>query len=78
MYRLLGGPTRDKVEMYASALGFSVEPEAVRTKATELKNHGFRYQKWFMATDPASGPEGMRKNIEMVNTCARPSATNSS
>src|SRR3984957_10509173 len=33
VYRLLGGPPRSSVEMYASCLGFSLEPEAVRTRA---------------------------------------------
>lgn len=66
VYRLLGGPSRDKVEMYASALGFSLEPEAVRKRCLELKNEGFRYQKWFMGYGPGSGPEGMRKNVELV------------
>lgn len=66
VYRLLGGPSRDKVEMYASALGSSLEPEAVRKRCLELKNEGFRYQKWFMGYGPGSGPEGMRKNVELV------------
>ena len=68
VYRLLGGPSRDKVEMYASALGFSLELEAVRKRCLELKNEGFRYQKWFMGYGPGSGPEGMRKNVELVKT----------
>ena len=68
VWRLLGGPSREKVEMYASALGFSLEPDAVRKRAAELKNQGFRYQKWFMGYGPGSGPEGMRKNIELVKT----------
>ena len=33
VYRLLGGPTRASVEVYASCLGFSLEPEAVRKRA---------------------------------------------
>lgn len=66
VYRLLGGPSRDRVEMYASALGFSLEPEAVRKRCLELKNEGFRYQKWFIGYGPGSGPEGMRKNVELV------------
>jgi L-rhamnonate dehydratase len=68
VWRLLGGPSREKVEMYASALGFSLEPDAVRKRATELKNQGFRYQKWFIGYGPGSGPEGMRKNIELAKT----------
>jgi L-rhamnonate dehydratase len=68
VWRLLGGPSRQKVEMYASALGFSLELDAVRKRAMDLKNQGFRYQKWFMGYGPGSGPEGMRKNIELVKT----------
>src|SRR3569833_399248 len=66
VYRLLGGPTRAAVEMYASCLGFSLEPEAVRTRALALQSEGYRYQKWFMAYGPGSGPEGMRKNVDLV------------
>ncbi|WP_158792306.1 enolase C-terminal domain-like protein [Granulicella sp. L60] len=66
VYRLLGGPTRSSVEMYASCLGFSLEPEAVRTRALANKAAGFRYQKWFMGYGPGSGPEGMAKNVELV------------
>jgi L-rhamnonate dehydratase len=66
VYRLLGGPTRSSVEMYASCLGFSLEPEAVRTRALALKGEGYRYQKWFMGYGPGSGPEGMHKNVELV------------
>jgi len=66
VYRLLGGPTRDSVEMYASCLGFSLEPEAVRSRSLSLKKEGYRNQKWFMAYGPGSGPEGMRKNVELV------------
>jgi L-rhamnonate dehydratase len=66
VYRLLGGPTRSSVEMYASCLGFSLEPAAVRTRALALQREGFRYQKWFMGYGPGSGPEGMHKNVELV------------
>ena len=66
VYRLLGGPTRSSVEMYASCLGFSLQPEAVRTRALAIKQQGFRYQKWFMGYGPGSGPEGMKKNVELV------------
>jgi len=66
VYRLLGGPTRSAVEMYASCLGFSLEPAAVRSRALALQKEGYRYQKWFMGYGPGSGPEGMRKNVELV------------
>ena len=66
VYRLLGGPSRQSVEVYASCLGFSLEPAAVRTRCLALKQEGYRYQKWFMGYGPGSGPEGMRKNVELV------------
>jgi L-alanine-DL-glutamate epimerase-like enolase superfamily enzyme len=66
VYRLLGGPTRPSVEAYASCLGFSLEPEAVRKRCLLVQKEGYRYQKWFLAYGPGSGPEGMRKNIELV------------
>ncbi len=66
VYRLLGGPTRSSIEMYASCLGFSLEPAAVRTRALAIQKEGYRYQKWFMGYGPGSGPEGMRKNVELV------------
>src|SRR3569833_485868 len=66
VYRLLGGPTRTSVEMYASCLGFSLEPEALKARALSLQKEGFRYQIWFMGYGPGSGPEGMRKNVELV------------
>jgi L-rhamnonate dehydratase len=52
VYRLLGGPTRSSVEMYASCLGFSLEPAAVRTRALAIRSEGYRYQKWFMGYGP--------------------------
>lgn len=66
VYRLLGGPTRESVEVYASCLGFSLEPEAVRKRCLALKQEGFRYQKWFMAYGPGSGAGGMEKNVALV------------
>jgi L-rhamnonate dehydratase len=66
VYRLLGGPTRGSVEVYASCLGFSLEPEAVRKRCLSVKEEGYRNQKWFMGYGPGSGPEGMRRNVELV------------
>jgi L-alanine-DL-glutamate epimerase-like enolase superfamily enzyme len=68
VYRLLGGPTRDSYPCYASALGFSLEPERVRERARELHAQGFRAQKWFFRHGPGAGREGMRKNLELVRT----------
>ena len=66
VYRLLGGPTRTTVEAYASCLGYSLEPEKAQARAAQVKSEGFRYQKWFLAYGPGDGPEGMRKNVDLV------------
>jgi len=66
VYRLLGGPTRESVEVYASCLGFSLEPDAVKKQCLKLKQEGYRYQKWFIGYGPGSGAEGMQKNVELV------------
>ena len=66
VYRLLGGPTRESVEAYGSALGHSVQPERARQKAAEFKSLGFRNQKWFLAYGPGDGPAGLDKNVQLV------------
>jgi len=66
VYRLLGGPTRESVEVYASCLGFSLEPEAVRKRCLAIKQEGYRYQKWFIGYGPGSGAAGMEKNVALV------------
>ncbi|MDZ7607637.1 MAG: enolase C-terminal domain-like protein [Cyclobacteriaceae bacterium] len=66
VYKLLGGPTRNSIEFYASCLGFSVLPEDVAAKSMELKNEGYRYQKWFFANGLADGNKGLLKNVELV------------
>jgi L-rhamnonate dehydratase len=66
VYRLIGGPTRASVEAYASCLGYSLEPDKAQARAASLKKEGFRSQKWFLAYGPGDGPEGMRKNVDIV------------
>jgi L-rhamnonate dehydratase len=66
VYRLLGGPTRSSVEVYASCLGYSVEPDKAQSRAVQIKNEGFRYQKWFLAYGPGDGYAGLKKNVELV------------
>lgn len=66
VYRLLGGPTRQTVEAYASCLGYSLEPDRIQQRALQIKSEGFRYQKWFLAYGPGDGPEGLKKNVETV------------
>ncbi len=66
VYRLLGGPSRPAVEAYASCLGYSLEPDAVRTRSRQFQSDGFRYEKWFLAYGPGDGYAGLKKNVELV------------
>jgi L-alanine-DL-glutamate epimerase-like enolase superfamily enzyme len=66
VYRLLGGPTRDKIPAYASALGYSLQPELVRERAAEIVAQGYRGTKWFFRHGPTDGPAGIAKNMELV------------
>jgi L-rhamnonate dehydratase len=66
VYRLLGG-SRSKVRAYASCLGFSQESSALRAKAQELKQQGYRHQKWFVRDrGPKFGPEGVEEDVKVV------------
>jgi L-alanine-DL-glutamate epimerase-like enolase superfamily enzyme len=66
VYRLLGGPTRSSIEAYASCLGYSLEPDKAQARAAQLRKEGYRYQKWFLAYGPGDGPEGLKKNVDLV------------
>jgi L-rhamnonate dehydratase len=66
VYELLGGPTRKEVQVYGSCLGYTVEKDKVGPRAKELYNKGFNHQKWFMAYGPGDGPEGLKRDIELV------------
>ncbi|MHC4088538.1 MAG: enolase C-terminal domain-like protein [Planctomycetota bacterium] len=66
VYRLLGGPTRDRVRAYASMLGYSVEPDKAGKIAREYFDRGFTAQKWFFKYNPTHGGEGRKKNLQLV------------
>ncbi len=69
VFRLLGGPTRPEMPCYASMLGFSVgDLGRVRARAAEYKDRGYRAQKWFFRDGPASGPDGLARNVALVRT----------
>jgi L-rhamnonate dehydratase len=68
IWQLLGGPTRERVDCYASMLGHSLEPERVRERAQAMVAQGFIAQKWFFRHGPADGPSGMERNVALVRT----------
>jgi L-alanine-DL-glutamate epimerase-like enolase superfamily enzyme len=66
VYQLIGGPTREKVDCYASMLGHSLEPDRVVERAQWAVEAGFKAQKWFFRYGPADGLAGMAKNADLV------------
>ena len=67
VYRLLGGPTRSEIRAYASALGYSVEPDRAAERAREFVRQGYTATKWFFRNGPADGPQGMVRNSQLVS-----------
>jgi L-rhamnonate dehydratase len=68
VHQLLGGPTRDRIRAYASMLGHSIAPELAAERAREVVAEGYTATKWFFRHDPTDGPEGIRKNLELIRT----------
>ena len=68
VYRLLGGPTRERVDCYASMLGNSLDLGLVRARAQAIVEQGYRGQKWFFRYGPSDGLEGMARNVALVRT----------
>jgi len=66
VYRLLGGPTRQTVPVYASMLGYSIDPDEAASVAQDYVAQGFIAQKWFFRFGPAHGAIGKQKNISLV------------
>jgi L-rhamnonate dehydratase len=65
--RLLGGPTRAEIPAYASALGYSIDPDRAAERARELVGQGFAAMKWFFRYGPADGAAGMVRNAQLVS-----------
>jgi len=68
VYRLLGGPVRETLPAYASALGYSLEPDKVRQRVRDIVAQGYRATKWFVRGVPTDGRAGMRQNLELMQT----------
>lgn len=66
VYELLGGPSREKIQSYASMLGYSIEPEKAAKRAKEVADQGYTATKWFLRYIPTDGQEGIRKNLEVI------------
>jgi L-rhamnonate dehydratase len=68
VYKLLGGPIRKSIPAYASALGFSLDPQKVHERASSFIADGYTATKWFPLWDPTDGKAGLRKILELAET----------
>jgi L-rhamnonate dehydratase len=68
VYRLLGGPTRDRIPCYASMLGHAHDPGLVRERAQWAVAQGYKAQKWFFRYGPHDGLAGMERNVALART----------
>jgi L-rhamnonate dehydratase len=66
VYRLLGGPIRESIPAYASALGFSIEPSRAAERAGEMVAQGYTATKWFFRDGPWAGGAGMERNVALA------------
>lgn len=66
VWQLLGGPTRDRIPAYASALGYSLEPDRVYETVRSLVAQGYTATKWFPRWGPADGREGFARNLGLA------------
>jgi L-rhamnonate dehydratase len=65
---LLGGPVRDSIPAYASALGYSLELDQARETAKTFADQGYRGTKWFPRRGPVDGRAGMADNMALFGT----------
>ena len=65
VFKLLGGRTKEKIPVYASKL-YSLPIKDLQNEAEKYKKQGFKMFKMRFGWGPKDGPEGMRKNIELV------------
>lgn len=68
VWQLLGGGGRSRIPAYVSTLGTAHDPAVVTAKATELQAEGFDGQKWFFATGPVDGTDGLRRAVDLART----------
>jgi L-rhamnonate dehydratase len=63
---LLGGPVREEIPAYASALGYSLDLDKARARVAEIVSQGFTATKWFPRHGPTDGRAGMEANVALV------------
>jgi L-alanine-DL-glutamate epimerase-like enolase superfamily enzyme len=66
VYRLLGGPCRERIRAYAALLGFSTDPAAAAERSLEWVEKGFTGLKWYLPYNETAGEEGLAHNAALV------------
>lgn len=66
VFRLLGGPTRDRIRAYASMLFFPTEPEEAARYSAEWVAKGFTALKWYPPYGARDGHQGLEKNVSLI------------
>ena len=66
VYRLLGGPTRDRIRVYASMLECPTQNGSAGTYAKMYKAMGYTAQKWFFPWWPKGTPSEAARDIGLV------------
>jgi L-alanine-DL-glutamate epimerase-like enolase superfamily enzyme len=68
VYELLGGPAQSVVPCYASRLYALEDLDALAEEAKKWVHAGFRRLKQRFGFGPRQGPDGMRRNVDLVKT----------
>jgi L-alanine-DL-glutamate epimerase-like enolase superfamily enzyme len=68
IYNLLGGKTRDRIQVYASRLYAHEDLAVLSAQAAGFVRQGFTALKQRFGYGPADGVRGMRKNLALVKT----------
>lgn len=66
VYRLLGGPTRERIRAYCGMLGFSTDPERAAERSREFVAQGFTALKWYLPCNERHGKEGLKRNVALI------------
>ena len=67
VFKLLGGRTKEKIPVYASKL-YSQPLDRLAEEARSYLDQGYRMMKMRFGWGPKDGPEGMRRNLELIRT----------
>lgn len=68
VYNLLGGKTKNKIQVYVSRLYALEDLEELKNEAKLYKSQGFTMMKQRFGYGPKDGYEGMKKNEDLIRT----------